>query len=501
MKKIKILLTAFLLAVLGGIAFCQPADSLSTYLEIAAKNNPSILQKYAEYQAALQKVPQVGSLPDPELSTGIFLSPMELVGGNQLADIRLMQMFPWFGVLKAAKDEMGLMARAKFESFREAKLELYFEVQQSWYGLYKIQRALEISQKNVEILRSLERLSLVRFKVSGVSGGSNSSDGGSFASSVSQGNSGMQTMGGTSKITAQSSSRMQGTAASQQGSAAPKQESAAKMQGSGEPMSGSTSGSGLADLYRIQMEANEMETNIAGILNQQTTLIARFNSLLNRPPQSRVLTPDTLKSEVTGIPLAAVQDSLLANNPMLWMLDYESKAIDVRKQMVTKMGYPMVGLGLNYSLIKKNPMSTSSMNGKDMVMPMVTVTLPIYRKKFRAMQTEMDFLKTANQQGIQAARNSLQSEYWEAVQNYEDAMRRMELYNKQFKLAKKSLNILMVSFSTSGAGLNDLLQVRRQTLDYELKETDAISDFNTSIARLKRLANIQVNENSGNRYK
>ena len=266
-------------------------------------------------------------------------------------------------------------------------------------------------------------------------------------------------------------------------------------------MSGSTSGSGLADLYRIQMEANEMETNIAGILNQQTTLIARFNSLLNRPPQSRVLTPDTLKSEVTGIPLAAVQDSLLANNPMLWMLDYESKAIDVRKQMVTKMGYPMVGLGLNYSLIKKNPMSTSSMNGKDMVMPMVTVTLPIYRKKFRAMQTEMDFLKTANQQGIQAARNSLQSEYWEAVQNYEDAMRRMELYNKQFKLAKKSLNILMVSFSTSGAGLNDLLQVRRQTLDYELKETDAISDFNTSIARLKRLANIQVNENSGNRYK
>ena len=494
MKIIRILFTALFFTSSGGAAFCQQADSLSTYLEIAAKNNPSVLQKYAEYQAALQKVPQVGSLPDPEVSTGIFLSPMELVGGNQLADIRLMQMFPWFGVLKAAKDEMSLMAKAKFESFREAKLQLYFEVQQSWYGLYKNQRALEISGKNLEILRALERLSLVRFKAAAVSGGNYSSGGGSSASSVSQGNSGMQTMGGASKPSAQTSSQMKSAAAPTQGSAAP-------MQGSQAPMQGQSSGSGLADLYRIQMEANELETNIAGIKNQQTTQVARFNNLLNRSALSPVITPDTLKSEAPGIPLAAFYDSLFANNPMLEMLDYENKAIDARKQMVTKMGYPMVGLGLNYSLINKNPMSTSAMNGKDMVMPMVTVTLPVYRKKYRAMQTEADFLKTANQQGIQAVKNTLQSEYYEAIQNFDDARRRMELYNKQFKLANQSLNILMVSFSTSGTGLNDLLQVRRQMLDYDLKQTDALADFNTAIARLNKLANIHVNENSAISYK
>jgi cobalt-zinc-cadmium efflux system outer membrane protein len=51
-------------------------DSLQYYLEIAAKNNPTVLQKFAEYQAALQKIPQVGTLPDPELNVGVFLSPM-----------------------------------------------------------------------------------------------------------------------------------------------------------------------------------------------------------------------------------------------------------------------------------------------------------------------------------------------------------------------------------------------------------------------------------------
>ena len=113
----------FLQFVSGLSAFSQQqADSLMYYLEIAAKNNPRVLQKFTEYQAALQKVPQVGSLPDPELNLGVFLSPMELVSGNQVADIRLMQMFPWFGVLKNAKDEMSLMAKAKYESFRDAKL-------------------------------------------------------------------------------------------------------------------------------------------------------------------------------------------------------------------------------------------------------------------------------------------------------------------------------------------------------------------------------------------
>ena len=64
----------------------QYPDSLLRYLEIAAKNNPGVLQKFSEYQAALQKIPQVGSLPDPELS----LQEYFLVQWNWLAEIRLL---------------------------------------------------------------------------------------------------------------------------------------------------------------------------------------------------------------------------------------------------------------------------------------------------------------------------------------------------------------------------------------------------------------------------
>jgi hypothetical protein len=95
-------------------------QSLNEYLQTAAENNPELKASFNEYKAALEKVPQV-SLPDPELNMGIFIKPMERFMGNQLADVTIMQMFPWFGMLKTRKDEAAKMAMAQYEVFREAR--------------------------------------------------------------------------------------------------------------------------------------------------------------------------------------------------------------------------------------------------------------------------------------------------------------------------------------------------------------------------------------------
>jgi len=461
----KLILTLLFIGI-WSIANSQQVDSLNYYLELAAKNNPSVQQKFTEYQAALQKVPQVGSLPDPELNVGVFLSPMELVAGKQLADIRLMQMFPWFGVLKNAKDEMSLMAKAKFESFRETKLQVFYDVQRTWNELQKVQQSIQINEKNLEILHSLERLSLVKFKAASASGGTPSGGPGSSGNSATatQSSSGMNTMGAISGASAPQASAMPAS-----------------------PMA-SSGGSGLADIYRIQMETGELANSIALLKYQEQTILVRFNSYLNRPPLSPVTLPEKLAADSLGYSLSAVSDSMLSQSPMLGMLEYEQQSLEARKTMVTKMGYPMVGLGLNYSLIGKDPLAMApKMNGKDMIMPMMTVTLPIYRKKYKAMQTEVELMKTANKQGYQATSNSLQTEYYEAIQLYQDAQRRMKLYQNQYELAEKSLNILQRSFSVSGSGLTDVLRIRQQTLNYELNEIEAISDNNTAIAWLKRL--------------
>ena len=252
-------------------------------------------------------------------------------------------------------------------------------------------------------------------------------------------------------------------------------------------MGSSSAGSGLADIYRIQIETAELQNSIAFLKNQERSTIALFNSYLNRNPVSAVYTSEILKSDSLGLSLNAVPDSILKNNPMLSMLEFERQSYEARKKMVTAMGYPMVGVGLNYSLINKNEMSESPMNGKDMVMPMVSVTLPIYRKKYKAMRNEADLLSEATSQYYQGTSNSLQTEYYQALQLYHDAQRRMNLYKSQYDLASKTLDLILKGFSASTSGLTDVLRVRQQTLDYELRHIEAVADFNTAIALLKKL--------------
>jgi outer membrane protein TolC len=460
------------------ISVYSQSDSLYQYLEIAGKNNPGVLQKFSEYQAALQRVPQVGSLADPELSMGFFLSPMELVGGKQIADIRLMQMFPWFGVLKSAKDEMSLMANAKFELFRDTKLQLYYDVQRTWYELFKVEKNISISEKNLDLLKTIERLAIVKFSAD-PSGNTGASPSNSAMAKASQnntsGNQGMQGMSSSQSNTAPSA-KSQPATAMQSGA-----------------MNSSSAYSGLSDLYRIQIEAGELENNIASLITQKRTITAQFNNYLNRPAGYPVSIPEKAPADSLGYAIIAVSDSISAKNPMLAMLLYEEQSLEAKKKMVSRMGYPMVGLGLNYALIGKNELSTSAMNGKDMIMPMVTVTLPVYRKKYRAMVNESEILKTAAKQNYQSTANLLQSEYYQAIQLYQDAQRRMKLYNNQYLLASKSLDLILKNFSVSSAGLSDVLRVRQQTLDYELKEVEAVADL--SIVWLKRLGNLESEGN------
>jgi outer membrane protein TolC len=103
------------------------------------------------------------------------------------------------------------------------------------------------------------------------------------------------------------------------------------------------------------------------------------------------------------------------------------------------------------------------------------------------MVKEADLLKIATSQNYQATSNSLQNEYYQAVQLYQDSERRVKLYDNQYLLASKSLDLMLKSFSTSTSGLTDVLRVRQQTLDYELKQVEAVADFNNAIAWLKRL--------------
>lgn len=163
--QLKLLLVLILLPI---CSLAQQPDTtestISQYLQQAAQDNPELKAQYQQYLAALEEVPQVKALPDPELSFGYFISPIETRVGPQQARFGITQMLPWFGTNAARAEAATEMAKARFEAFQEARNKLFYRVQENWYRQYKIDESIRIMEENIELLQTFESLAIRRYE-------------------------------------------------------------------------------------------------------------------------------------------------------------------------------------------------------------------------------------------------------------------------------------------------------------------------------------------------
>jgi outer membrane protein TolC len=436
------------------------AQSLDDYLIQAAQNNPGLKASYSRYMASMERSGQV-SLPDPELRVGLFLRPMERFMGNQQADIQLMQMFPWFGMLSAQKEEANYMALAQYQLFLEEKNQLFFQVKSTWYELHRLNEEIRISRENLEYLKKYERLALIKYQAAAPNSGGSSpaanNPAAANSSSSSAGASSMNSMGATtSQMTTSASSMSSGM--------------------------GSDTGSGMSDVLQIRIEMKELESNLSQLEANLEPLQIKFNQLLNREIGEEIQLPTDLSPVSLDQDKLAILENIKTNNPMLAMYDLEMAAYDQQARMAKLDGLPMLGAGVNYMPFKPRMEDGMMMGGDNMVMPMVTMTLPIYRKKTNAKIKEAEYLTR------QKTENLLTMEWANAFRDWEDAERKIRLYTEQVKLVDQTINLLLTAYSNSGRDFTEVLRAQQLLLDYQLKRVNAINQQYQSLAMLEMLA-------------
>jgi outer membrane protein TolC len=455
-------------------------QTLNDYLQIAAENNPELSSYFHEYHAALEKIPQAGALPDPEISFAMFIGSdglfMERFMGKQNAEIQAMQMFPWFGILRTRKNEASKMAIARYELYQENKNRLFFQVKNTWYDLYELEEEIRITTENLAILKKYERLALIRFQSAGMGSGGAATQGTrameQAKTSTSSGNrGGDMSMGGKTNVAGSSPSDNMISANSSMGAAK----------------------SGMSDVLRVRMEIKDLENQLALLHDSRAPLIAEFNRLLNRNYDEAVTITDTLSERALTIDRLALLDSISQNNPMVRMLAAENQAFEAQKKMARLEGKPMIGAGLTYMQFSPRFENDMAMGGDDMVMPMVRLTLPIYRKKYNASYKEAELKQKAVQLRQGNTVNLLATEWNSNLRDLDNATRRIKLYREQSGLARQTLELIMVSYSTEGRDFEEVLRVQQQLLDYELRLIAAIVDQHKSVALFEMLAATALN--------
>ena len=443
------------------------AQSLDEYLVKAAENNPELKAYYNEYLAASEIGNQV-SLPDPELQVGFFFRPMERFMGSQQADIRLMQMFPWFGMLKAQESEADQMALARYQLFLDATNNLFYQVKTNWYTLAELEQAIRIAEENLAILRKYERMALIRFESAANQAASPSS--GAMASSptasFSTGSGGMNTMGN-------------------QAQGMPSQGKSSAM---ASPAAMGSTGPGMTDVLRIRLQINTLENDLELLNANKIPLQVELNKLMNSPREGQIATPEPLLPFTMNLEKQAILDSITANNPMLAMYDAELLALESQKRMAKLDGRPMLGAGVNYMPFKPRIQDGMSMGGNDMIMPMITMTLPIYRKKITAKIKETELRQEAVRFNKENTLNQLEISWSKAVRDLEDANRKVALYDSQLELAKQNLSLLLTAYATNGQDFEEVLRAQQLILDFEYAKISAITRQYNAIAMLDMLS-------------
>jgi len=139
-------------------------SGVSDYLAYAALNNPGLEAAFNRWKAALDRVPQVKSLPDPRFNYKYFIEEVETRVGPQQQSFGISQLFPWFGKLDIRSDVAGQAANAARQRYEAAKLKLFFEVKDAYYEYYYLAKSIAITKENVSLIKHLESVAQSRYK-------------------------------------------------------------------------------------------------------------------------------------------------------------------------------------------------------------------------------------------------------------------------------------------------------------------------------------------------
>lgn len=387
-------------------------DSLATYIAAAIRNTPELMAQYSSYKAQVSAACGEGILEDPTLQIGFFPSAMQHVNGKQIATFTLMQMFPWFGTLKAGRESMLYNAESAYQKFRADGISLAYNVQEQWYGILATQEKIKAVEGKAELLENLRELSMVSYRNGG--------------------------------------------------------------------------GARMSDQLRLEAEAEQLKEQGESFSDQMRLQCQQFNLLMHRDADSPLSIPDSIilreMPEITW-------EEIERNDPLLKKATAEGKAAEARGKAASGKGMPTISLRVEYMLNGKVDMPRmQDMNGDDMFMPMVSISLPIYRRRTNMEKASARFSKESSEYAYRSRQDDLKGEYLSLGQKADELRRKIALYDKEVSLLDRTLALMNSEYASGATSLSDILQTTRQYIDYALKKAEAYAEYNTLMAGYEKLA-------------
>ena len=244
----------------------------------------------------------------------------------------------------------------------------------------------------------------------------------------------------------------------------------------------------MSDQLRLQAEELRLQEQIESLRDKEKLQCRQLNLLMHRDVDSKLVLPDSMSIR----PFPVVDwGKLESASPRLQQLSAQEKMYRSQADAVRGQGFPRIGIDLEYMVNGKINMPVMpDMNGKNMVMPMLKVTLPIYRSKTRAGIKSAQLMQQSANDAYLRQQDELHAQYLSVEQRAEDAKRQASLYDNELKLLNQTLHLMVAEYANGTTSLTDILQTSRENIDYSLKKFEALARYNTIVAEYEKLASL-----------
>ncbi|MBD0833432.1 TolC family protein [Aestuariibaculum sediminum] len=226
-------------------------------------------------------------------------------------------------------------------------------------------------------------------------------------------------------------------------------------------------------VLRLQMRQNDLQQLKAILFQQYQAEQTKLNKLLNRDKETEVAV------SILEMPSEdfEVSSTSLALHPELVKYDKLFQSVEQSELLNQKESSPMIGFGLDYINVEKRPDMSFSDNGKDIIMPMISVSIPIFNNKFKSQTKQNQLQQKEIEYQKQERINTLETTLDKAINERASARISYNTQTKNLKQAKDAENILIKSYETGTINFNDVLDIQELQLKFHMNQIEAVRGY------------------------
>ena len=237
----------------------------------------------------------------------------------------------------------------------------------------------------------------------------------------------------------------------------------------------------MVDVLKIRIQINETESKSESVSDEYETSVTTFNLLLNRELNARVVVADSLLLENVQFN----KDELI-NNPQLLRLNAQQDVLIQSEKANQKERMPGLGVGLDYVIVEEGPMQGPD-NGKDVIMPMVSFSIPLFSKKYTSKQKQYQFEQQAVERRKVEVNNELEIAFQNALTALQNAKRTVTTQKENIHQAQQAEEVILATYETAKLDFEQILEVQQLILKFQLEEVKATSQYFKNKAMLEYL--------------